>query len=49
MDDKLYIVSTMIYICTGCYRKYKKNDDYLLPRTVYFTEIFNFVYKFWKE
>lgn len=37
----------MIYICTGCNRKYKTNDFfityfYLLPRIVYFREqIFN--------
>lgn len=42
----------MIYICIGCYRKYRNNDNdnYMLPRTVYFIGyIFNFVEKFWNK
>lgn len=41
---------SMIYICTGCYRKYRNNDNYILPGTVYFIGyIFNFVEKFWNK
>lgn len=50
MDDKLNIIKATIYICIGCYRKYKNKENYLLTRIVYFREqIFNFVDKSWNE
>lgn len=41
---------SMTYRCPGCYRKYRNNNNYILPRTLYFIGyIFNFVEKFWNK
>lgn len=41
---------SMIFICIGCYRKYRNIDNSILPRSVYFIRhIFNSVEKFWNK